>query len=461
MSMWNEKGKKSSLLGVLLIACVLTLSVLSLTSCRQVIFLVPIEETDENTSTAASPYIPEDSAELQDILDMRTKNPIYIEVPASAEIDLQEAEPLTVPYGQDVRMVVNGSISLGNGSPGRTGRAIDGNDYDLVQVNGGWIPDTDMTLITVEDGAKLTLSGSGRIGGTIKDNPSRNLINVKKGGELTINGDITFVAFPYGTDSEIKNSTIYSDGILTINGGNMFSTYRTIFSDQNSTLTIKKGVFASVASNKLKTGYAYAVTGSGTSYINGGTYYGLQGALAQTGGNGEIKDATTKVSTEIFKDIASVDASVAKELAAFYDLNVKTKGHTHETISEGEAFHGLYIAGEDNTVDKIVVSGGSYYTDGAPGYGIYVGNSKDGGLGYPATVLITGGVFHSEKNKAAYCAVAGEGGYGEGFLQISGGRFKGKDASSIGIRDQDLAAGYTVSDTADSDGYYAVVEADI
>ena len=66
----------------------------------------------------------------------------------------------------------------------------------------------------------------------------------------------------------------------------MFSTYRTIFGDQHSTLTINDGVFASVASNKLKTGYAYAVTDYGTSYINGGKYYGLQGALSQIGGKG-------------------------------------------------------------------------------------------------------------------------------------------------------------------------------
>ena len=74
---------------------------------------------------------------------------------------------------------------------------------------------------------------------------------------------------------------------------------------------------------------------------------------------------------------------------------------------------------------------------------------------------ITGGAFWSKKTNAVSCSVAGEGGYGEGFLQISGGKFKGKYASSIGILEQDLAYGFAVSDSADSDGYFAVVETGI
>ena len=178
--------------------------------------------------------------------------------------------------------------------------------------------------------------------------------------------------------------------------------------------------------------------------------------FSQVGGKGEIKDATTKVSTEIFTDITAVDAGIAEELAAFYDLNANKEGHTHNSIAASEAWHGLYVAGEDNKVDKIVVSGGSYYSNGTSGYGIYVGNKNDGGAGYPATVEITGGSFACENQNAVHCSVAGDDGYGEGFLQISGGRFKGR--TSTGIREQDLKAGYVVSDTADSDGYYLVME---
>lgn len=473
--MGKSEGKRIKHYGAILIACIFIALVVS-SCCPRVIWIPIVNTPDKNTSSAAEPYIAADAAGLQDILSMSTSKPIYISIPAAQDISIPENGSLTIPSGQTVYMEINGNIGLATASDasGRlsvAANAVVASGYPLVekqvssdgQVFNALVPATETSLITVSSGATLYLYGTGRIGGTLAENPGRNLVNVEKGGELTIDGDITFVSFPYKSGSELTNSTIYTDGILTINNAKVFSTYRGIFADQNSTLTINKGVFASVASNALNTRYAYAVTGSGTSYINGGTYYGLQGALSQVGGKGEIKDATTKVSTRIFTDINAVDADIAEELAAFYAINANKEGHTPASIAASEAWHGLYVAGEDNKVDKIVVSGGSYYSNGTSGYGIYVGNKNDGGEGYPATVEITGGSFACENQNAVYCSVAGDDGYGEGFLQVSGGRFKGKNgaANTVGIREQDLKDGYVVSDTADPDGYYPVEESTI
>ncbi len=471
-----------------MLICTILIAIVLLSSCNQypnIIFLPGnpgLIDNDPNTSTSANPYTPADTSELQSLLDMDTSTPIYIEIPDETSIQITENSSLTIPSGKDVRMTINGTLDIsGNyasSSLAKSNTAVQRNtvsaeNYALVEkeftidkegtTKKGYVPDTDTILITVESGASLILSGEGRIGGTLNTNPSRNLICVENGGELTINGNLTFVSFPYYTDSEITNSTIYSDGILTINGGNFYSTYRTIFADENSTLTIKDGIFVSVASNALLTGYAYAVTGAGTTDITGGKYYGLQGALAQNGGRGEINGVETRATTSLFSkyltDPDITDADIKEELSDFYNLNAKTDGHTSDNIGAGEVWHGLYLAGEEGEINKIVVSGGEYYTNGSSGRGIYVGNSNDGGLGLPTAVEITNGSFYSEQQDTVFCDPGKEQNgitYGQGNLKISGGSFGSGSGKSHGIREEDLAEGYKVSETTDASGYYTI-----
>ena len=451
MSVKREREIKRLLWGLILAAIVL------LSSCYQwvPIFIPGLGESDPNSSTVSNPYQPINESNLHDLLNMDTDKPLYIDIPVNNTMGISEANTISIPSGKQVFMTVDGNLGINTAVSGSSSnRAVNADDYALIEQDGKYIPSSTSVLITVESGASLTLSGNGRIGGTIYDNPSRTLVYVEEGGSLTINGDLTFIAFPYDVDNPEKDHTaIYSDGTLTINGGNFFSTYRTVFCTGD--MNINDGTFVSIASNKLKTGFAYAVTGAGTTHITGGTYYGIQGALAQNRGRGEIDGATTRLAHDIFTNIGKINADIEKELAAFYDLNVTDPSHNHENLADNEFWHGLYIAGETGEVNKITVSGGNYYTEGSSGRGLSVGNNADGGMGAAAAVDVTGGTFYSKMCDTVSCA--GEYNddgvvYGKGTLVVSGGTFgTGKQNGTSGIRAEDLAADYEITGP-ESDG---------
>lgn len=417
---------------------------------------------DPNTSTAANPYKPENATTLQNLLNLNTEKPLYINIASDSDMGINDSTPLTIPSGRQVFMTVDGNLGLDIAQT-YSSRTINAEDYALIKQDGKYIPASTSPLITVGSGASLTLSGSGRIGGTLENNPSRNLIYVEEGGSLTINGNLTFIAFPYYVDGmKNEHTAIYSDGILTIISGNFFSTYRTVFC--TGEMNINGGTFVSIASNALKTGYAYAVTGAGITNITGGTYYGIQGALAQNRGRGEITGVTTRLAKDIFTNIGEIDEGIKEELAAFYDLNVSDASHTHDSLADNEFWHGLYIAGESGEVNKITVSGGDYYTEGSSGRGLCVGNNADGGMGAAAAVDVTGGKFYSKFCDTVSCAdesVDKEDGtvYGKGTLVVRGGTFgTGKTNGTSGIRSEDLANGYTISGPTSSgtDSWYTV-----
>ena len=418
--------------------------------------------SDPNTSTITNPYKPENAGALQNLLNMDTAKPLYINIASDSDMDINDSNPLVIPSGRQVFMTIDGNLGLDN-TQTYSSRAVNAKDYALIERDGKYIPASTSTLITVESGASLTLSGKGRIGGTLANNPSRNLIFVEEGGSLTINGNLKFIAFPYYIDgAENEHTAVYSDGILTINSGYFFSTYRTVFC--TGEMNINGGTFVSVASNALKTGYAYAVTGAGTTHITGGIYYGIQGALAQNRGRGEITGVTTRLAKDIFTNIGNINEGIKGELAAFYDLNVNNVSRTHDNLEDNEFWHGLYIAGESGEVNKITVSGGNYYTEGSSGRGLCVGNNADGGMGAAAAVDVTGGKFYSKFCDTVSCAdesVDKEDGtvYGKGTLVVRGGTFgTGKTSGTSGIRNEDLANGYFISKPTSSgtDSWYTV-----
>lgn len=456
----NESERRPSRLRMLSMAG-LILAVLLMASCRQIIFIpIPGEKEDPNTSTVVSPYIATGAENLQELISMDTDKPLYIDVPDTANIGFAAGNELTIPSGTEVHMTVNGQIGLqsdgGSRISGRAVNAVNPADYDLVQFDdGSWVPENEEPLITVRSGAKLYLSGIGRIGNPIDDNPSTTLIHVEEGGELTIDGDITFVSFPHKDESPIKQATIYSDGKLTITGGDFFGTYHTIQTGIGSELIITGGTFASIACTSLYTSHAYTIVSNSTSTITGGTIYGLQGAFSQAAGSGEIYNVYAEASTDIFNNINTVNPEVKAELATYYDLNAKD-----ETTSENPCtniYHAFYIAGEDGLVDKVAVNGGTFKSE--MGYALNVGNSADGGEGWKAVAEVKGGSFESVYNKAVNCS-EGKDGYGEGYLQISGGRFKGNNSiiANVGIDTDNLAPGYVVSDAADGEGYFEIIK---
>ena len=265
-------------------------------------------------------------------------------------------------------------------------------------------------LFIVPSGASLTITGSGRIGGTLNDNPSAGIVKVEAGGKLhVVSGDM--ISFPNTGVFMIDNH-----GTATIEGGNFYSTYGTIKSYAGSTLSISGGKFVSCSSYQLDIDpYSYSVYSSGSLTITNGEIYGIHGGLAICGGTATISGTRDNLKVHAMTDIWSEFGSYTDD---FFDYFY---AHNNMATTVKSSFHGVYCAGEDTEVTDVKISGGEFKS--SIGYGLYVGNTVegDGGNRKGAKVSVSGGTFTGGWVDVKVDYV--EGGQGNGTLILTGGGF--------------------------------------
>lgn len=351
-------------------------------------------------------------------------------------------ETLYFQLGKDVRIPVPEGMTTGSLLPVPEGSSavIDLNGYSVMPARDQMA--TKIYLISVA--GELIVNGEGTIGGTYKTNGISRAFNVMESGYLELN-NVNVMTF-----SETQGSSIYNEGTVVLNGATINSSYYAIGQQSTGTLTINDGsVLTSIASNALTLdgtgqdiGFAYTVSSSGTIEINEAEIYGIQGAISIIGGSATLNNGVHSETT------IHVFEMVPADFTSFYNDHLKTGNNGHNT---SELHYGLYVAGERASDDnpKCIVNGGEYISNDKSA--IFVGNTADGGAGATAYAWIYGGTFTSPEGKAVISA-SPEDGYGQGILEIAGGRYSSDEKLNL-FYNSDV---YQVIPSPD--GYYEVIE---
>lgn len=413
------------------------------------------------TANAETTIVVDASSGSQTTVEANTDN-VFVEGLDSANISGSNSSnvklPTEVATESELRAAVGEFIKLASDITITTDSPIAINGKTILDLNGHNISfaneigdETD--LFEIGKNGYLTISGSGKI------TTNSRMIHVN--GELRVESG-TFVTTVMTNGANSHSGIIAEEGSkVTINGGNFYTAKCAITSFGD--LVINDGTFVSIASNKMpKTAivtdpYSYTIRIEGGAVINGGSVYGIQGAIAVDGGDAIINNVYAEASAAALGMYNSVQESV-------HHLNVEDTTYAVSDFSEttflNNAYYPLYCAGEFGVVST-TVNGGEFVNKG-PQVAASVGNSTigDGGERLDATVIFNGGKFVAEKNANVICVD-----YYVGTIQLAGGNYNKNQIkcshgtpSTIILTDADaiLAEGYKV--VSETDETWSVVK---
>ena len=307
------------------------------------------------TGTAEDPYLlTGDDENISDLTALFEGDAPADTIYLKADDDFTLEQTITIPEGFSVNLDLAGSTITGSEAI-RTSYLI-----------------TNLGDLTLSDSV-----GNGKI--------AASLFVLNNSGKLTVNGGIYETSERgYNDGNSAYSSCVFRNagGEAVINDCTVNAMVNALNSRVNSDtgaepkVTILGGTFNSKACSTCdNTFWAYCVISSaGEIYIEDADITGTQGALAISGGYGEVKGGN-------------------------YKTQVCEAGHN-------AVFYALYVAGEVGNATA-VVSGGTFESEVRNAS--LVGNSKDGGNKLPATVYFTGGTFISPDGVAAVNADVGYG----------------------------------------------------
>lgn len=291
-----------------------------------------------------------------------------------------------------------------------------------LDLNGHYIKDPNYDTFGYTDANNKGQQLIGTVGSiTIDDTSSdlsgaiyatRNLLRAEGNSEAKTFSQIkqgTFVTKSYTggtclflstTNVIIDNCNVYSTNFGVLIGDNGFT--------EKAQVNGGKVVGTANSGTKVKDQHAYAfrIWYCPNATINNLTVYGIQGALALTGGvvtvNGGYYEASG-VAYDLYKEATGFDA--------------KTEYYGEQAVSDSVIFYGGYFAGE-NEETSIIINGGTFVSSGRNA--ILVGNSADGGNGETARVIIYGGTYTGKGSAVEFTSNTS---YGLGIVAIYGGTY--------------------------------------
>lgn len=320
----------------------------------------------------------------------------------TTEEELRAAANGFAKLGADITILTNDPIAV-------TGKAV--LDLNGHNISFGTNIGDESDLYRVGIDGELIIKGSGKI------TTNSRMIYVE--GSLRIE-DGTFVTTVMTNGADLHSMILSAAGSeVVINNGEFYTAKCAVTTFGN--LVINGGKFVSIASTKMPTTavvtapYSYTIRVEGGAVFNGGSIYGIHGAIAVDGGDAVINNVYAEASAEALDMYKQVQSTV-------HHLNNKESSYTVEGFNKttylSSAYYALYCAGEFGVVTT-TVNGGEFVNKG-PQVAAHVGNSTigDGGERLNATVLFNGGKFVSQQN-ANVIAVD----YYVGTIQISGGNY--------------------------------------
>ena len=225
---------------------------------------------------------------------------------------------------------------------------------------------------------------------TINDSDGQGTFDVGR-GVLTNKGHAVINGGKYTSKIKEGNGTILlnNGGTMIVNDCYIYDNWNYAIANSAGTTIINDCEIHSISMSDVEgyVSYAYAVKSAGGHMeVNGGEIYGIQGALAISGGTAVINDV-----------------------------------HCETEEGNPKSFYALYIAGEYSG-NSVIVNGGTFI--GGYRNAVLVGNKNDGGIGAPAAAVFNGGTFTgAEGSPAVVVSDGGDNDYGRGMLQVTGGDY--------------------------------------
>lgn len=292
---------------------------------------------------------------------------------------------------------------------------------------------SDKRTLFYVNGGNLAIDG-GIVGGTLSENPLPGAVLVDSGGVFASN------AVTFRTYSNSFGSTIcVLDGTGYIYATKIYSTNRCLnVNGENASVTLDGGsILSSVATNKTtsasylgKYGSYCVITTEGQLYSYDAKILGTRGAFSTNGGQTYLYDGT-----EVYVGTKYVTASENDENML---ADQKTWYNQWEN-GTNSVYYAIYCAGEVNEGACFYIYGGTYESESTYAT-VYIGNRNlpdDGGAGFSAYTVISGGEFINSSSKTSNgvlyvsaAAVDGDVQYGAGSVSISGGTFSITNSSN-------------------------------